>query len=317
MKTRQTKERRLHAVSARALLASVLSTSVGCTVGQTPEPYVPSLRYNTRQADRPALHGAAMQREESPHARLRFVERTRPEYGDHPRQASAQPELRLVGADAADLESRGVHVERSGNRARPYAGPLELGDPGVTSSLWRESRAGNEVFRDFRAWQPMDLLTIVVTERSRGMHDADTEVKSTSQVLAAIQNFLGLEEQTEQWNHPPNLSSLVRAQTQNNYKGEGLTNRQAELTARISAVVAEVLPSGLLRIEGEKIISVNNEEQVMVISGLVRQRDINSLNEIDSSKVAQMRIDYYGKGTVGEAQRGGWIARLMRYVWPF
>jgi flagellar L-ring protein precursor FlgH len=69
--------------------------------------------------------------------------------------------------------------------------------------------------------------------------------------------------------------------------------------------------------EGEKIISVNNEEQVMVISGLVRQRDVSSDNEVLSSKIAQMRIDYYGKGVVGAAQYGGWLSRLMRFVWPF
>ena len=82
-------------------------------------------------------------------------------------------------------------------------------------------------------------------------------------------------------------------------------------------MVAEVLPSGILRIEGQKIISVNSEEQVMVISGLVRPRDINSANEVDSSKIANMRIDYYGKGIVGEAQVGGWLGRLMRLIWPF
>ena len=85
----------------------------------------------------------------------------------------------------------------------------------------------------------------------------------------------------------------------------------------MSAVVAEVLPSGLLRIEGEKIISVNNEEQVMVITGLVRPRDITSDNEVQSTKIAQVRVDYYGKGTVGEAQYGGWFARLLRIIWPF
>jgi flagellar L-ring protein precursor FlgH len=200
---------------------------------------------------------------------------------------------------------------------RAYTGPLELGDPGVGASLWRETRMGNEVYRDFRAWQPMDLLTIVINEISIGRHDADTEVKSKSEYFAAIENFLGLEEQTLQWNHPPDLSSLIKAQTKDDFKGEGQTNRQAQLTARMSAVVAEVLPSGLLRIEGEKIISVNNEEQVMVISGLVRPRDITSDNEVLSTKIAQMRIDYYGKGTVGEAQYGGWLGRVLRIIWPF
>ena len=55
----------------------------------------------------------------------------------------------------------------------------------------------------------------------------------------------------------------------------------------------------------------------MVISGLVRPRDVNSDNEVPSNKVANMRIDYYGRGTVGEAQYGGWLGRALRKVWPF
>jgi flagellar L-ring protein precursor FlgH len=115
----------------------------------------------------------------------------------------------------------------------------------------------------------------------------------------------------------PSPAALVNAETQNDFKGEGKTDRKGSLKGKISAMVAEVLPSGVLRIEGEKIISVNSEQQVMVISGLVRPRDINSENEIDSSKIAQLRIDYYGEGTVGEAQNGGWLGRFMRKVWPF
>ena len=101
------------------------------------------------------------------------------------------------------------------------------------------------------------------------------------------------------------------------FKGEGETNRKDTLKGTISAVVAEVLPSGLMRIEGEKIVSVNAEEQIMKISGLVRPRDVNSNNEVLSSKIANVRIDYYGRGTVDEAQYGGWAARILHRVWPF
>ena len=82
-------------------------------------------------------------------------------------------------------------------------------------------------------------------------------------------------------------------------------------------MVAEVLPSGILRIEGTKIISVNNEEQIMVLTGLIRPRDITSDNEVDSTRVANMRIDYYGRGDIGDAQRQGWLGQLVRKVWPF
>lgn len=206
------------------------------------------------------------------------------------------------------------YVERSplANK-REYTGPLSVGDPGVSASLWKESRGGNNLYYDYRAWQPMDLITIVVTEDSEGTKEADTEVKSKTSVELAIEKLLSFE--TNFTDLDP--ASLIKADSKNDFKGEGETTRKDSLKARISAMVAEVLPSGILRIEGEKIISVNNEEQVMIISGLVRPRDINSDNEVASTKVANMRIDYYGRGTVGEAQYGGWLSRALRKVWPF
>jgi flagellar L-ring protein precursor FlgH len=224
---------------------------------------------------------------------------------------STNPEVRYAADGGVEPD---FYVERSPLAGkREYAGPLSLGDPGVSASLWRESRGGNNLFYDYRAWQPMDLITIVVSEDAEGTKEADTEVKSKTSIELAIEKFLGFE--TNFTDIDP--GSLIKADSKNDFKGEGETTRKDSLTARISAMVAEVLPSGVLRIEGEKIISVNNEEQIMVISGLVRPRDVNSDNEVASNKVANMRIDYYGRGTVGEAQYGGWLGRGLRKIWPF
>lgn len=298
----------------------------GCAPQPPADPYVPSMRFAGGALPGDSAHGmiwkAGMVEEVAADGKAQMKMVTKPEDMPstrpviHKDQTPIVTKAQMMGG-AQDL-GEGVKVIRSTEQLPPaYTGPLELGDPGVGASLWRESRMGNEVYRDFRAWEPMDLLTIVINELAIGRHDADTEIRSKSEYFAAIENFLGLEEQTQQWNHPPDLSSLIKAQTKNDFRGEGQTNRQAQLTARMSAVVAEVLPSGLLRIEGEKIISVNNEEQVMVISGLVRPRDISSDNEVQSTKIAQIRIDYYGKGTVGEAQYGGWLGRVLRILWPF
>lgn len=313
----------------RPILLTGLCVSVGsCAPTTHKDPYVPSMRYASPASPSPSIHhltwkgGVVEESSTEGKAQFKFMSPqdaappTRPTIQKTAATAPVATEVQMLG-ESPDLGD-GVKVIRSTEQLPlAYSGPLELGDPGVGASLWRESRAGNDVFRDFRAWQPMDLLTIVVNEISIGRHFGLTEVKGKSEFLAGIENFFGLEEQTQEWNHPPDMSSLIKASTKNDYKGEGQTNRQTQLTARISAVVAEVLPSGLMRIEGEKIISVNNEEQVLVISGLVRARDISSDNEVLSTKIAQIRIDYYGKGTVGEAQYGGWGARLLRILWPF
>ncbi len=224
------------------------------------------------------------------------------------------------GADRVTNDDGYVSIPNSAPDTRDYNGPLALGDPGVNASLWRESGTSG-LFRDFRAWQPMDLITIVVSENAEGKKEADTEVKQKSTVSAAIESFFGLENYVAGKNDGDNVkldpSALISASAQNDFKGEGETNRKDSLKATITAVVVEILPSGILRIEGQKIIAVNNEEQTMVLSGLVRTRDINSENEINSAKIANMRIDYFGRGTIGEAQYGGWVARLLRMLWPF
>lgn len=295
----------------KGLVCAVILIS-GCVPQISKNPYVPSSKYAGMGKTAQNHHDNHMPTESSGRIPKRLAQVTGQAVGGNSARASLRP-VQYQGDLGAD-----VHVVRSTHRgAPPYKKPLALGDPGVTASLWRESQSGNEPLRDFRAWQAMDLVTIIVTEQSLGRHLANTEVKSKSQYLAAIENLLGLEAQPASWARPADVTSLLKASTQNDFQGQGLTIRQAELTARISAVVAEVLPSGLLRIEGEKILAVNNEEQIMGISGLVRQRDINSNNEVNASQIAQVRIDFYGKGTLGEAQYGGWLSRLLRIIWPF
>lgn len=309
----------------RICCATLIMATLGCMPPPKAEPYIPASRFATPSASAKA-RGLAWQasvveeRTSDGRAQLRLAD-TPPE-PPVPQVIPGSEAPGLQGAQltqAAAVAGDGVQVIRSSERAVPlYRSELAAGDPGMSSSLYREDRIRNDLYRDFRAWQPMDLITIVVTERALGRQFAITEVKSKSEVLAGIKNFFGLENRPEeQWSYPPDMSSLISANTKNDFKGEGNTNRQSELTARMSAVVVEVLPSGLMRIEGEKILAVNNEEQVMVVSGIIRQRDVTSNNEVNSSQIAQMRIDYYGKGTVGEAQYGGWFARTMRLLWPF
>lgn len=203
---------------------------------------------------------------------------------------------------------------------RDYNSPLSLGDPGLNSSLWQEGRRGNDLFRDHRAWQPMDLITIEIIENSQGIKQANTQVRQESTLLTGISKLLGFETDVVNKNpniNPADLSGLISANTTNDYRGQGDTQRRSSLTASISAMVAEVLPSGVLRIEGEKLITVNDEEQVIVISGIVRPRDITSRNTVNSSQIAQLRIDYFGNGMLGEVQSEGWLSTIIRKIWPF
>ena len=97
-----------------------------------------------------------------PQVALAIVDPQRIAQGDTHERASLRP---VQYGGGTELGSD-VRVVRSSHQGAPrYKQPLELGNPGVTASLWRESQSGNEPFRDFRAWQPMDLVTIIVTEQ--------------------------------------------------------------------------------------------------------------------------------------------------------
>jgi flagellar L-ring protein precursor FlgH len=201
---------------------------------------------------------------------------------------------------------------------RDYQGPLDLGDPGVQASLWKESRSANDMLRDDRAWQAGDLITIRVNENDVGLRQARTDSKSESSLAASLENFFGLAEMFGDRNDGlADTENLIKGSTKEEFKGQGTTDRRSQLIARLSVMVAEVLPTGILRIEGKKIVTVNDEEQMMILSGLIRVRDINYSNEVDSSKVANMRIDYYGVGSLGDVQYPGWGTQLIRRIWPF
>jgi flagellar L-ring protein FlgH len=168
------------------------------------------------------------------------------------------------------------------------------------------------LFNDHRAFSPMDLVSIKINDNTRGRKRANTQTRSEFDLLAGITNFFGIE--TKHWaanNTALDPSALVRAGTEKEFMGEGDMQRQAQLQAQMSAVVLEVLPNGVLRIEGSKIVAINAEEEIMVISGLVRQRDIDAENSVDSNKIANMRIDFYGHGTLSDAQAPGWGASLF------
>lgn len=236
--------------------------------------------------------------------------------------ADGQKVVTNLNAQDPAFQAAGFQTYESKNpNIRDYAGPLSLGEPGVSSSLWRETRALNLV-RDVRAFQPMDLITIVVQETSEGKREADTDVKQDSTLSASIRGLLGIDDKLIEKNPKitsgdnKDLTDVLGADFSSDFKGEGETTRKGSLKGRISAMVVEVLPSGILRVEGEKILAVNNEDEIMVISGLVRPEDVTSSNEISSSKIANMRIDYFGQGTVGDAQVGGWVSRILRRLWP-
>ena len=206
----------------------------------------------------------------------------------------------------------------SANGPVASSAPYLQGQMTANPSLWPDRVEGVFLFNDHRAYNPMDILTIVINDNTQGNKLGNTQTKTEFDLLAGITNLFGIE--TKSWasnNEALNPSALVNASTNNEFKGQAQIQRQATLKAQVSAVVMEILPNGVMRVEGSKIVAINNEEEIMVVSGLVRQRDIAGNNQVDSNRIANMRIDFYGHGTLTESQNPGWATKLFNVVWPF
>jgi flagellar L-ring protein FlgH len=99
--------------------------------------------------------------------------------------------------------------------------------------------------------------------------------------------------------------------------GKGTINRSEALQTNIAAVVTQVLPNGNLVVEGKQEIRVNFEVRELVVAGIVRPEDIQSDNTIDSTKIAQARIAYGGRGQINDIQQDPYGQQLSQILLPF
>ena len=198
--------------------------------------------------------------------------------------------------------------------APPLLPPLAVPMSGGTApgSLWRANQAGSYPFLDVRPRFPGDLLTVVIAEDAQGKKDADTTLESGSSVSGSVEEFFGI---PSFGNLEP--SNLVTAESKRSFDGEGETTRKASLTGKITVTVTAVEPNGNLHIEGQKVVSLNNEEEYIVLRGVVRPEDIGTNNEVSSWRLADARIEFYGSGVVANQQRPGFIYTGLDWLWPF
>lgn len=185
-------------------------------------------------------------------------------------------------------------------------------------SLWQENGYMSEMFMDRKARRVGDIVTISVVETSSASNGADTSTSRSSSLSMQLSNLLGLENDTKF----PSGSGFdpfgsITGSTSNSFSGNGTTNRSGNLAATITARVTQVLPNGNLKIVGKREITINDEKQLIALTGIIRPRDISMDNIILSTYIADARIAYTGTGIVSDKQNAGWFVRVLDTVWPF
>lgn len=182
-------------------------------------------------------------------------------------------------------------------------------------SLWDPNQ--NSLFADRKAGNIGDIVTVMIQEKSSASKKADTKTGRNSSIGASMPAFFGLENSDLIANNNIDLNNLLQASMKNNFEGTGSTTRSGTLSAALSAQVIAKYPNGQLKIRGGKEVMVNNEIQIIYLTGIIRPVDITAANTVNSDKILNARITYTGKGALADKQEPGWLMRTMDSVWPF
>jgi flagellar L-ring protein precursor FlgH len=183
----------------------------------------------------------------------------------------------------------------------------------AAGSLWRPG--SKQFFKDSRARDIGDLVTVIISESAKAETEANTESSRAHDSTSGLSNLLNLEGKLISRGITP--GELINTDSNRTFTGEAKTDREDTVEARIAAIVTQVLPNGYLVIQGKREVVVNYELQQLMLQGIVRPEDIGADNTVPSAKVAEARIFYAGRGTVDEAQTPQYGVRFLDKVMPF
>src|ERR1700752_1722213 len=231
--------------------------------------------------------------------------------------------LALGGCSAVDRLSQIGEQPKLTAIENPTAQPgykpvqMPMPKPEVASykanSLWRN---GSRAFsRAQRAARVGDLLTVTVNITDKANLSNETQRSRTGVENSNINDFIGAKTITQPLKVLP--GNLLATTSASSADGKGSVNRQESLTTNVAAVVTQVLANGNLVVEGKQEIRVNFEIRELIVAGVVRPEDIQSDNTIDSSKIAQARIAYGGRGQIMDVQQPRYGQQVVDVLLPF
>ena len=205
--------------------------------------------------------------------------------------------------------------------SQPGYKPVRLPMPDVQAvsyapnSLWRTgSRA---FFKDQRAARIGDLLTVKVNVTDKANLNNETKRSRTNSEGMGLPNAFGFESSAAVAAAGIAPDKLLTATSNMSNDGAGSVQRAETVTTNIAAIVTQVLPNGNLVVEGKQEIRINFEVRELIVAGVVRPEDIESDNTIDSSKIAQARIAYGGRGQITDVQQPRYGSQLVDVLLPF
>lgn len=206
------------------------------------------------------------------------------------------------------------------NNYKPVSQPMPQKYPdqyaGV-NSLWKKGSSG--FFQDQRASKVGDIITVNISAQDTATLKNKTEqLRDTNEDKVNIHTIAGYEKYAKDYlPDGVDVTNLFDVTSDHDVSGEGKIDRSEKIDMTMAAVVIQVLPNDNLVIQGTQEIRVNYELRQLTVRGIIRRADISSDNTIESSKIAELRVSYGGKGTVSDMQEPRYGRQLIDILSPF
>jgi flagellar L-ring protein precursor FlgH len=202
-------------------------------------------------------------------------------------------------------------------RYSPVDLPSQTPPQPTSGSLYREGFAMS-LFGDRLARRVGDVITIVLQESTVSKKSSKSNIKKENSIDMALPTLVGLPSLVESNRDNVGLNTSVGVEQDRDFSGESSADQSNSLEGNITVTVAEILPNGNLLVRGEKWMELNNGDEFIRISGLVRPEDIQPDNSVISTRLANARISYSGKGAFADVNRMGWMSRFFNSeYWAF
>lgn len=173
-----------------------------------------------------------------------------------------------------------------------------------SGSIYQNSRNYN-FYGDTVALNVGDILTVTLQEATEASKSAESSITKDNELSLPEPTIFG----------KSNIGLNASANWERDFEGQAEADQSNSLDGSITVTVTEVLPNGVLRIRGEKWISLTNGDEYIRLTGLVRPQDISPNNTIASNRIADARIAYGGTGDFDQANQMGWLARFFNSEW--
>ena len=181
-------------------------------------------------------------------------------------------------------------------------------EPPTSGAIYRTG-TDLRLFEDLKASRVGDILTVKLVESTNASKNSATSTSKTTE--AALQNptILGIPVTRDGTNlFEGSLSG------EQSFDGTGASSQSNSLSGDITVTVVERYPNGNLRIRGEKWVTLNQGQEFIRLSGIVRPTDIEPDNSLASTRIADAQITYSSKGVMAAANKMGWVSRFFHSV---